>query len=243
MELNNGVALGKGQMYPVGSVRDNDLMSSVQAYRRRVASAYRSVKPTEMTTGILGAPFHVSPKVDGELWFLVLEAGKATLVNSHGKAIAGDIPLLNEVTAVASSVSGRVVIAGELFAVSAGKGRPRVGDVASALAGGAEAQVERLGFVAFDLLVGLVSDPAQVQPYAERLETLTRLLGAGKRVKAIKTDAIDGIGASFLSSLKGARPRDWWCDPHWGPFIRSSQSSVLMLSSWDLPSEQRIHCQ
>lgn len=195
MELNNGVALGKGQMHPAGSVVDIDLISSVQAYRRRVASSYRSVKPTEMSTGVLGAPFHVSPKVDGELWFLVLETGSATLVSSHGKAIAGDIPLLTEVTTVTSKVTGRVVIAGELFAASSGKGRPRVGDVASALAGGADAQVERLGFLAFDLLVGLMNESPQIQPYALRLEALTALLSSGKRVKAIKTDAVDGIGA------------------------------------------------
>ena len=75
MNLNNGSPLGKGTLHPSGSVLDVELMASVQSYRRRVASAYRSIKPDEIGTGIFGAPFLVSPKVDGELWFLKIEEG------------------------------------------------------------------------------------------------------------------------------------------------------------------------
>ena len=87
MELKNSSPLGKGNWHPAGSVTDSALLSSIQSYRRRVTSAYRSVKPTELSTGIIGAPFHVSPKVDGELWFMVLEAGEVALVSTNGKAI------------------------------------------------------------------------------------------------------------------------------------------------------------
>ena len=87
MNLNNGSPLGKGTLHPAGSVLDVELMTSVQTYRRRVASAYRSVKPDEIGTGIFGAPFLVSPKVDGELWFLKIEEGSAALISSNGKAM------------------------------------------------------------------------------------------------------------------------------------------------------------
>ena len=224
MELNNGTPLGKGNWHPAGSVTDDDLMSMVQAYRRRVASAYRSVKPTELSTGIFGAPFHVSPKVDGELWFLVIAAGVATLVSSNGKAIRGDIPLLAEINAMASKVQGRAVIAGELFAASSGNGRPRVGDVASALAGGAAAAVERLGFMAFDLVDGLLAETAQVSPYAQRLEAITSLLASGKRAKAIKTDAVDsiaGLPAMFTDLVEGGNAE--------GLIVRSAQGTIYKI--------------
>ena len=94
MNLNNGSPLGKGTLHPAGSVSDAELMASVQSYRRRIASGYRSVKPDEIGTGIFGAPFLVSPKIDGELWFLKLEEGSASLISSNGKAIVGDVQCL-----------------------------------------------------------------------------------------------------------------------------------------------------
>lgn len=221
MELKNGSPLGKGSWYPVGSVADSALIASIQSYRRRVTGAYRSVKPTELTTGIIGAPFHVSPKVDGELWFLVLEAGETTLVSTNAKAITGDIPLLVEVKAAATQISGRVVLAGELFAASSGKGRPRVGDVASALAGGAQAPVERLGFMAFDLLEGLLPEAPQQLPYAQRLDAIAGLLSSGKRVKAIKTETVENISAlatQFADLVEGGKAE--------GLIVRSALGSI-----------------
>jgi hypothetical protein len=149
------------------------LLQALQSYRRRVASVYRSVKPGELTTGVFGAPFHVSPKVDGELWFLVIDQGDAAFVSTNGKAISGDVPVLAEVRPAAQKVKGRAVIAGELFAASSGKGRPRVGDVAAALAGGAQAPVQRLGFMAFDLIEGVLPDSPLSSPYAQRLEAIS----------------------------------------------------------------------
>jgi hypothetical protein len=221
MELKNSSPLGKGNWHPAGSVTDSELLSSIQSYRRRVTSAYRSVKPTELSTGIIGAPFHVSPKVDGELWFMVLEAGEVTLVSTNGKAITGDIPLLAEAKAAAAKVTTRAVMAGELFAASSGKGRPRVGDVASALAGGAKAPVERLGFMAFDLVEGLLPEAPQQLPYAQRLEAIAGLLASGKRVKAIKTDTVESISALpalFADIVEGGKAE--------GLVVRSALGSI-----------------
>lgn len=221
MEFTTGTPLGKGNWHPAGSVSDATLIAALQTYRRRVAGAYRSVKPGEIASAIFGGPFHVSPKVDGELWFLVLEAGEATLVSNNGKAISGDIPLLVEVRPAAGKVAGRVVLAGELFAASAGKGRPRVGDVASALAGGAKAPVEKLGFVAFDLVEGLLPDAPQFAPYAQRLGAISELLGAGKRAKPIKTDSIESaaeLPALFADLVEGGKAE--------GLVVRSSLGAI-----------------
>jgi hypothetical protein len=224
MDFPNPTPLGKGTWHPAGSVTEADLLSAVQGYRRRVASAYRSVKPTELAIGIIGAPFHVSPKVDGELWFLVLEKNTAALVSSNGKAIAGDIPLLAEAKAAAAKLAGRAVIAGELFAASAGKGRPRVGDVGSALAGGAKASVDRLGFMAFDLVEGLLALPPQAVSYAQRFEAITDLLGSGKRAKPVRTDSVDSIGGLpvlFAELVEGGKAE--------GLVVRSAQGTIYKI--------------
>lgn len=208
MELKEGVALGKGFRHPAGSLCDPELVQTIQAYRRRVVGSYRSVKPEELNSAIFGGPFLVSPKVDGELWFLVLEEGTATLVTNHGKALSGAIPLLDEARQMAGCLTGRAVIAGELFAASSGKGRPRVGDVAKALAGGTDAPVERLGFMAFDLVEGLASDPAQSMLYPQRIAALNEFLSSGKRVKAIRTDSVENvsdIAALFAELVEGGK--------------------------------------
>ena len=224
MELKNATPLGKGSWHPAGSVADEGLMTALMSYRRRVAGVYRSVKPGEITSGVLGAPFHVSPKVDGELWFLVLQEGEATLVSVNGKAISGDIPVLAEVRAAAQKVKGRAVIPGELFAASAGKGRPRVGDVAAALAGGAQAPVERLGFMAFDLIEGVLADAPLNSPYAQRLEGISELFASGKRAKAVRTDVVDtagGLPALFTELAEGGKAE--------GLVVRSSQGAIYKI--------------
>lgn len=221
MQLTNGSPLGKGTWHPSGSVVEPELIANIQSYRRRVASAYRSIKPDEIGTSILGAPFMVSPKVDGELWFLTIEDGTAALISSNGKAIVGDVPVLLEAREVAAKLQGRVVIAGELFAASAGKDRPRVGDVASAMAGGTSAKVERLGFMAFDLVQGLLSEGPQQLAYSERLDAITGLLASGKRLKAIKTDPISTVSelpALFAELVEGGKAE--------GLIVRSSQGTI-----------------
>lgn len=224
MNLVNGNALGKGFFHPAGSLHDAALAATLAAYRRRVAGAYRSVKPAEVSEAVLGGPFHVSPKVDGELWFLVIEGADAWLVSANGKAISGGVPLLDEVRGVAGRCRTRVVIAGELFAVPVAKGRPRVGDVASALAGGASAAVERLGFMAFDLVEGLLADAPPACPYAQRLDALSELLGSGKRAKPVRTDVAETVAdipALFTELVDGGKAE--------GLVVRSAQGVVYKL--------------
>lgn len=224
MELKNPSPLGKGSWHPAGSVEDDALLTALISYRRRVAGMYRSVKPGEITSGVFGAPFHVSPKVDGELWFLVVEKGEAALITANGKAISGDVPLLMEIRPAVQKLSGRVVIAGELFAASSGKGRPRVGDVASALAGGAQAPVERLGFLAFDLVEGVLADAPLSCPYAQRLDAISELFSSGKRAKVVRTDVVDsaaGLPALFTELVEGGKAE--------GLVVRSSQGAVYKI--------------
>jgi hypothetical protein len=224
MKISNAAALGKGSFHPTGSVDDASLMASLSTYRRRIAGMYRSVKPGEIASGVFGAPFHVSPKVDGELWFLVLHEGEAVLVTANGKAISGDVPVLAEVRASAKAIKGRAVIAGELFAASSGKGRPRVGDVAASLAGGAQAPVERLGFLAFDLVEGVLADAPLSCSYSQRLDAISELFASGKRAKSVRTDLIDaagGLPTLFAELVEGGKAE--------GLVVRSAQGTIYKI--------------
>ena len=170
-------------------------------YRRTVAKRYRSLINSELSLIPEGA-LHVSPKVDGELWFIDAHQGQVTLKQHNGRVLDGDIALLSELRATLGSGLQDTVIAGELFALG-GEGRPRVGDVAHAL--GADGDPKRLGFLAFDLVRDEGAAPAE--DYAERLTRLEALLAGGKRAKAMKTTSasrgdVPGLYSDFVESGK-----------------------------------------
>jgi hypothetical protein len=191
--LSRAQPCGKGRRAPAGSVTDSELALRVAGYKRSVAGRYRSIAPEDAERVIASGPMHVSTKIDGELWFLVLDGGDAALVSHNGKVLAGAIPLLEEVHKTAlPRVSRLTILAGELFAVSKGT-RPRVGDVAQSMAGEENAAVARLGFHAFDLMEGgdaEAGDASSAEEYAPKLAAIERLLDGGRRVRAIKTEVV-----------------------------------------------------
>ncbi|MEM9864600.1 MAG: hypothetical protein AAF938_23570, partial [Myxococcota bacterium] len=190
-DLVGASPLGEGLIARAGSVKDVDLARMVERYKRTVASRYRALTADELETLPKGQLF-VSPKIDGECWFLVAEGEELALVAPNGKVIAGDLPLLREARKVMMPrIQGRLVLAGELFALRK-EGRPRHGDLARARSGGATAETARIGFVAFDLVAG--GDSAAPEPavdYGERLAVVERLLDGGKRVKCVRTEQTD----------------------------------------------------
>ena len=204
----NGVPLGEGLLSPDGSVQDKDLSGNLRSYKARVAGSYRAALPEEITSEIKAGKYWVSPKVDGELWFLILGDGSPWLASPKGKVISGKIPLLEEATATASKAEGRTVVAGELFA-AVKSGRPRVGDLKSAMGGQKKAEVERLGFSAFDLVQGGTdSSKMPLEDYGERLAVLQKLLEGGKRLKVIQTHEMskpDEISGLFDELVNGGK--------------------------------------
>lgn len=143
---------------------DTRLDELATRYKKGIASRYRAIEPGEISTIPRGRCF-ASPKIDGELWFAELDDGRATLFTRNGRRIA-DSPAVAALTAAAARAKARIVIAGELHARD-GSPRPRVGDVATALADGRH---ERLAFRAFDV-VELDDGPPPVA-YEDRLATL-----------------------------------------------------------------------
>ncbi len=147
---------------PLSCVTDKELAARLLGYRRRVASGYIALTPEDDRLDKLRGEMHVSPKIDGHLWYLVYEDG-----------------------------------------------RPRVGGVGRALAGGADADVRRLGFAAFDLLQGGTGElVAPLEDYGDRLEALRALFPEGKRVQSVKTETARSpseIRQRFASWVDGGK--------------------------------------
>jgi hypothetical protein len=190
---------GKGQHSPGGSVTDKELATAIRRYKRGVASRYSALIPDEIDARLPPGPYLVSPKVDGEQWCLVFEDGDVFLANPAGRVLSGDIPVLAEARKMVGRVEGTTVIAGELFAARK-EGRSRHGDLANALSGDDKAQVDRVGFMAFDLVWG--GDGEAKMPlgsYRERFDVVQRVLEGGKRLRAVKTETCeDKQGVSDL---------------------------------------------
>jgi AAA+ superfamily predicted ATPase len=175
--------LGTGLMAPAGSVTDATLAARLATYKRNVAGTYRSVSPVAIATALPPGPYAVSPKVDGETWFLWRDAGGAVLLSPGGKAITS-IPVTEEAARLVPGWSG--LVAGELYA-AVETGRPRVFDLHAALGGGSAAAVERLRFAAFDLLIDDGAD-AQTRPFAARVQRLHTLFGTGRHAHCVTFD-------------------------------------------------------
>jgi hypothetical protein len=186
--------LGKGRQSPAGSLLDSELATMVRNYKRVVAGSYRALVQDELSTHLPHGTLLVSPKIDGELWFMVFDEGEVFLSSPTGRVVSGDVPVLTEAKAAAGKVRGRTVVAGELFAAKPpAQGRARVGDLAAVMGGEDKAQVERMAFFAFDLMLGGDAEtPVRSVVYGERHEVLKRIFAGGKRVQAIKTESVAG---------------------------------------------------
>jgi hypothetical protein len=174
-----------------------DLKQSLFTYKGRIAGSYRLLGREEL--GSLPAGACISPKIDGELWFLVLSAETVFLANPQGRVLEGELPLLS---GLKGSANGTTIIAGELHAKVDGR-RCRVGDLASLLASENKADLDRLCFAAFDLL----SEPDQpIPPYAERLVRLRELVATTSQhwvietFEDVATDALVGLYDEHVAS-------------------------------------------
>ena len=167
--------MGKGEQCPAGSVTDSELAAMLRGYKRSVASRYRSVVQEELATHLPPGKLLVSPKIDGELWFLVLDGAQAFFASPKGRVITGDVPVLKEALKALKRSEGRTIIAGELFAIKGkgSKGRPRVGDLANAMGGGEKAATDRIAFAAFDSLMGNQPETAAAPELFEGTEVPT----------------------------------------------------------------------
>ena len=171
---------GGGWQLPA-SCADKALVDQLRKYKR-YAAKYRTLKPDDIEEHCPSGELLVSTKMDGELWFLVIEPdGDIYLQNPAGRSLCAatsrdedvELPLIgaarralnDEVWRSASGDESRIIIAGELYAE---RDRPRHDDLAYAMGGEADADVDRLRFMAFDVVDAGVPLPT----YATRIEWL-----------------------------------------------------------------------
>ena len=127
--------LGTGRQAPASSIPSRKLAQKIADYKNRVAGRYRSLSPQDITR--LSGDMILSPKIDGETWFLYSKNGEAYLLSPSGKVIT-DVPVTEEAKNIIND--RQLLLAGELYA--SGAGRPRVYDLHSALGGGDNAKTD-----------------------------------------------------------------------------------------------------
>ncbi|MHB1462513.1 MAG: AAA family ATPase [Armatimonadota bacterium] len=182
-----GAPLGTGRIYPAGSLRDAEMAALLASYKNNVAGAYTSVPPDAIATTIPAGPHVASTKIDGEQWFLCRSETGSYLVSPGGKIITG-VSITEEANRVLSGWNG--VIAGELYA-TVDTGMPSVFSLHSALGGGINAQIERLGFAAFDILRDCDSD-CQLLPFRERARRIQELLTGSELLHSVDFTEVNG---------------------------------------------------
>ena len=70
--LKKPKALGSGQMIQNGGIADKEVFSKLMGYRKSVVAGYRSLLVEDISSNIAFGEMYVSPKIDGELWFLII---------------------------------------------------------------------------------------------------------------------------------------------------------------------------
>lgn len=159
--------LGKASFAGVGSFTNSTLSQLLSSYRKTVAS-YIPTGPEDIDKR-LGIPLLVSPKFDGELWYL-LHDKEWLLVAPNGRSVSGDIEILNEVRKL--KLDNSLILAGELHVIS--DSRTRIADLSVKLGEGEKCDTSKLGFAVFDL-VSSTDLTAAGTTYSSRFERLKTL--------------------------------------------------------------------
>jgi hypothetical protein len=88
-------SLGSGTISVPGAVQNEALASLLSNYHRSVAHSYKPLSKGELAERLPSGRLTVSPKIDGELWYLMVEGDEPLLVSPRGRVIR-NIPLLSE---------------------------------------------------------------------------------------------------------------------------------------------------
>lgn len=190
---------GSGHKAAMGALSDEALLEKLGRYKRQVAKRYRVVEPDIIEQVLPTEELLLSPKLDGELWFLVKRGGDVALCAYNGRVLHGVAPLRGVKEHVAKLPD--FVVAGELVA-TVGAERPRSHHVGASLS---DPRGEgALSFHAFDLVEEAGQDRLGT-PYEERHRWLEASLGglpADGRVRVVLTERGD-------PKLVASRYREW----------------------------------
>lgn len=182
------VPYGGGHKALPRGLDDAGLLDRLVRYKRQVAKRYRVLESGQIERALPKGQLWLSPKLDGELWFLVRRAGDLALCAHNGRVLHG-IPVLVGLAPVLASAPD-FIVAGELLAPIF-EGRPRSPHVATAL--GDERHARALTFHPFDLVEEGTAD-AQAAPYAQRLARLRAWFGEERVIPTVVGDAAQAAG-------------------------------------------------
>ena len=205
---------GSGMKAAIGALRDEALLETLQRYKRQVAKRYRVVEPDIIEQILPSEELFLSPKLDGELWFLLKKGDDIALAAYNGRVLMDIAPLKGVKEHFArlresASSSQRAefanlndfVVAGELIATM-GNERPRSFHVGTSLN---DPQGEKvLSFHAFDLVSENGEDRLGI-PYEVRHQWLEKHLGSlpdTSKIRVVLTERGD-------PKLVAQRYREW----------------------------------
>lgn len=191
--------LGKASLGGVGSYSNPTISQLLSSYRKTVAS-YIPAGPEDIDKR-LGIPLLVSPKLDGELWYLLYDK-EWMLVAPNGRTITGDLEILSKVKTLKLEES--TILAGELHVIA--ETRSRIADLTLELGKADKCDTSKLGFAVFDLVSS--SDlTAAGTTYSSRYERIKDLPTSGNFfvVPTEKTTTPDAVHSQFDNWVSGKK--------------------------------------
>ncbi len=172
-------------------------------YKKSVAGRFMLVEGAMISSRIAGEDFCVTRKIDGHLQVLFYENGQVVMLNSRGNRKAESLRCLDEFASkVAAAGIGSAVFVAELYFPNEG-GRPRCGDVLSALAD--EAKRDALSLAVFDI-VEIGGEPFVADHYKDVYAKISEVFGNGgsqchpvEMKKAASVDEVKDIFAEWVT--------------------------------------------
>lgn len=149
-----------------------DMRQKAIDYKKNIAGKFMLVEGAKLKSRISGKDFCVTRKIDGHLQCLFYREGTVTMLNSRGVQRAEQLKCLDIFAGFMGKAGVKsAIIAAELYMPREG-GRPRCGDVQSALA---DAELkDKLALAPFDILE-IDGEPFRVEHYKEVYERLKEL--------------------------------------------------------------------
>ena len=170
-----------------------DMRQKAIDYKKNIAGKFMLVEGAKIKARISGEQFCVTRKIDGHLQCVFYRDGAAVMLNSQGKERAGELKCLDIFAAFMGKKGVKsAIIAAELYVPREG-GRPRCGDVQSALADAAKR--DTLALAPFDI-IELDGQPFVAAHYDEVHAKLTELFSLvsvtendGRKLKMTKSSS------------------------------------------------------
>ena len=127
-----------------------DMRQKAIDYKKNIAGRFILVEGAALSSRVAGEDFCVTRKIDGHLMMLFYETGNAVMLNSSGNEATSNVACLKTFAQAAKKTGFRsLVLAAELY-MPRESGRPRCGDVISAMAD--DSLRDKLALAAFDVV-------------------------------------------------------------------------------------------